>query len=363
MAGEKLKLFSNTYSNMVTSGILNTYSPNSEQFRVILLGTLNGDQVNALPLMTKYIYGAPQPPVIESTPPTVATVDLPWKYKIVYSDPDLPAENLTLTVENMPYGMIRDGDVLTWLPTETMTASNIKIIVSDNNSGTSNAEQIFSITVTEQTTEVVIASSPLSQINVDTEFVYEVLTTGVDPLTVSFTLTDAPAGMTITDNVITWTPGSPISESGVVTLTAESTVNPGYTVEQQFNVLVNYPASNIPPDTLDLAQCEIPQSESYLKGGKIIPGIPVVRNDKSNVVLTTDALADVKWTDLTAQVKGFAIIGSIPRVAPEDTTFEVIGYQYLDNYMAINKDDLSVKWPTVNINGIDTKYIVRLKVE
>ena len=363
MAGEKLKLFSETYSNMISSGILNTYAPNSEPFRVILLRKLSGTEANTLPLMTKYIYGAPQPPIIESTPPIVATVDIPWKYTIVYSDPDIPVENLTLTVENMPYGMIRNGNILTWLPTETQTSSNIKLIVSDNNSGTANDEQLFSITVSEPSTELTIASTPISSINVNTEFNYEILTTGVDPLTVSFTLTDAPVGMIITDNIITWTPQSPITESGIVILSAESTVNPGYIVEQQFNINVNYPASSIPEDALDLARYEIPQSESYLKGGKIINGTPVVRNDQSNVVLTTDALLDIKWTDLTAEVQGFAIIGSIPRLAPEDTTFEVIGYQYLDNQLSINKDDLSIKWPNVNINGIDTQYIVRLKVQ
>jgi hypothetical protein len=364
MAGEQLKLFSETYSNMVTTGLLNTYAPNSENFRVILLKKLDRDELSALPLMNRYVYGPPNPPVINSTPPTIATVDVQWKYTIDYSDTDIPEEDLSMTVENMPRGMIQDGNTLTWSPTETETTSNIKVVVSDGNVGTANAEQIFTITVFEITDEVVITSTPTLNVKVGEEYTYEVITSGVTTNTIVYTLSNEPVGMVITGNVITWIPNSPVMDSGLVTIEVSSTVDSNvWTNTQDFTLTVDYPITSIPEFELNLGKLETPQSESYFTGGKIIPGVMTVINDDINCVVTTNLIEDVKWTDLTSDVHGFAIIGTIPRIAPDENTFEEIGYQYLDNELAIRQDDLIIKWPNVNVNDINIKYFVRLNVQ
>ena len=165
--------------------------------------------------------------------------------------------------------------------------------------------------------------------------------------------------MTIENNIVKWTPDGTMVESGNVTLTA---IHGTDRVEQIINIPVVSEASINPIFPLDLGQYEINQTATYLRGGKPIPGNIITVSDDTNAILRTDIIQDIKWTDLNADVHGFAIIGLIAGTDPALGVYGVTGYQYLDNNMAVRGDDLVITWPTVNVNGMDNQYVLRLEV-
>ena len=288
MAGESTILFSSSYETLMEA-LINKYSPNGEDLRVILLRELNEEELNNLSLATYYGYNPPTSPNITSIPSTQVYIDSHWVYTITVNDPDTLPENLIYTAEGMPNGMVLDKNILIWKPTAIDTYGPIKITVSDGHPGTRNAIQTFSINVNAQ--------------------------------------------------------GGPLPPE----LPVETINAPQY-------------GTGVTPVVEDLGYYEIEQSESYLTGGKPITGPFIVKKDADNVIFTSDNLSNVKWTDLTAKVHGFAIISNI-RIDPNYPLYEIVAYQYLNNNMIINKDDLVIKFPELNINGVSTPYILRFEVK
>ena len=359
MAGEQLKLFSKSYADMLTS-IADKYESTPGVLRVILLRELNKIELGNLPNSTLYAYNQPVAPVILSTPATEVVEGNKWSYTVIASDTDTPNSELTYTFENLPYGMTYVGNRLEWFADGSIPeATDIKVIVSDSHSETVDAEQVFNINVVEPTTILGLFSTPPTSVDVDSEYAYDIIVSGVDDELVTYNLTTAPVGMVLEGNRIRYTPRAGHSQPQV---DVEFTVIYGQNgMSNSFTIDIIEPTT--PPSIPgDISKFEIQQSESYITGGKPIPGMITIYNDSQNAILTTDAIDELKWTDITADVHGFAIIGLGVGADPTLGLYEVFGYQYLNSNMAIRKDDLIIDWPTLEINSNPYKYISRLEV-
>ncbi|MCO5205967.1 MAG: putative Ig domain-containing protein [Anaerolineae bacterium] len=159
-----------------------------------------------------YMLSVWQAPQINSTPDLTAEVDMLYAYDV--NADGYPEPTYTLTVA--PAGMtINASGLIQWTPTTPGTAA---VTVQASNSA-GNDTQSFTLTV-QQKPE--ITSSPDVVAEVDTLYVYEVNADGYPEPT--FTLTTAPAGMTINaSGLIQWTPTAP----GMVAVTVKASNSAG----------------------------------------------------------------------------------------------------------------------------------------
>jgi hypothetical protein len=107
---------------------------------------------------------------------------------------------------------------IVYTPISTYFGSDeIKWFAKDNNGAFSNIATI-SITVTQNTAPVITSTAP-STATVGQEYVYAVIADDIENDVLTYSLSNAPTGMVITDNTITWTPTAGTTTSGIVTVT------------------------------------------------------------------------------------------------------------------------------------------------
>lgn len=143
-------------------------------------------------------------PEITSTAASTATQNGAYTYEVEAED-DNEGDELTFSLDAAPTGMTIDDEtgVISWTPTQAGSFS-VTVKVKDGKGGSD--DQSFSITVTGATSGAPdITSSPVTTATDGQAYSYTVQSSGgTAPLT--FSLDQAPAGMTInaTTGVISW---------------------------------------------------------------------------------------------------------------------------------------------------------------
>jgi hypothetical protein len=135
------------------------------------------------------------------------------------SDQDLPAQTLTYTLDaaSLAAGMTINGTTgaFSWSPSESQGGMdyNVTVTVTDNGLNLPNltAAQTFKITVSEINVAPVLAPIPPQSVNFGQTLTFTATATDQDRVptqTLTFSLTDAPAGAAIdpSTGVFTWTP-------------------------------------------------------------------------------------------------------------------------------------------------------------
>ncbi len=186
-------------------------------------------------------------PVIVSSPMTSVRVNEPYVYSVNAIDPDV-GDILTFGLLQAPGSMVIDPALgqITWTPDATQLGTH-NIVVQVTDSGGLSASQLFSITVTEVNRTPSITTSPITAVLLGSDYVYDVDAT--DPNTgdtLSFSLIQAPSGMTIDENtgLIEWTPlNTQLGSHGVEVQVEDSG---GLTDNQSFTLGVALP--DLPPE-------------------------------------------------------------------------------------------------------------------
>jgi hypothetical protein len=153
-------------------------------------------------------------PVISSIAPTTATEHETYTYSVLATDPE--GATLTYLLSSYPSGMTISGNTIYWTPGEKVTSGNVSVLISDGNMV---ATQNFTITVTAVNDPPVISSTAPAYVLEGTTYTYTVNATDPEGATLSYNLSNAPTGMVLNGNVITWTPAEGVTSSGEVTLT------------------------------------------------------------------------------------------------------------------------------------------------
>lgn len=155
------------------------------------------------------------PPEILSSAPTLATVGSLYIYTVDATDPD--DDSLTYLLTNAPEGMSISDNIINWTPSEgTTTSGEITLTVSD---GALTDIEEFTITVKPENNAPVINSTASTSATVGSQYTYSVDATDPDGDSLIYSLANAPEGMSISENVINWTPPEGITTSGEITLT------------------------------------------------------------------------------------------------------------------------------------------------
>lgn len=151
-------------------------------------------------------------PTVTSTPPTSATEGQPYTYDVGASDPD-STDALTYSLTTAPTGMSIDpaSGLIEWTPAASHVPS-VQVVVQVLDGKGGSATQSFTINVTAApppNQQPLITSTPVTSATEGQPYVYDVDASDPDAGdTLSYTLTQAPAGMTVdaATGVISWLP-------------------------------------------------------------------------------------------------------------------------------------------------------------
>lgn len=147
-----------------------------------------------------------QAPIINSVPSLTATVGVKYTYTIKATDPD--GDSITYSLIYPPTGMTFDGiATISWIPAEVQIGYfDVTVKASD---GILSDTQSFTITVSELPAvnhPPIITSTPGNTAIVDELYTYEIEATDPDGDVLTYSLITKPEGMTITSNIVSWTP-------------------------------------------------------------------------------------------------------------------------------------------------------------
>ncbi len=176
----------------------------------------DGMDTSEVMILTIIVNPVNDPPVIVSFRSISTDEDTPYtlaKTDINYTD----VENDTIAGIIIGEGNNYTVDSLTITPTLNYFGNiNIPVQISD---GTDTSDvMILTIIVNPVNDAPVITSTAPTTATVGVEYVYHVAAFDVDNPVLTYSLSNQPNGMIITDTTITWTPAVGVSNSGIVTL-------------------------------------------------------------------------------------------------------------------------------------------------
>ncbi|SNB46427.1 DUF2341 domain-containing protein [Geobacter sp. DSM 9736] len=178
-------------------------------------------------------------PLISSTPVTTAAEGEPYTYAVTASDSD--ADSISFSLKTAPSGMsISVAGVISWTPDYNQAGSQ-PVTVRVTDARTLYVEQNYVIEVADLKRPPVISSTPKTTCPTGIAYAYQVVASDPEGLPVSYALSSAPSGMTVsTSGLVTW--AVPSSGSHSVTLEVSDAYR---TTTQTFTLLVA-PAPGIP---------------------------------------------------------------------------------------------------------------------
>jgi len=183
------------------------------------------------------------PPVFVTTPPLTASANVLYSYQAFATDVNGGALTYSL-VAPFPVGMTVNTTtgLVTWTPTAAQGGANaVNLRVTDSTA--LSATQTFTVTVAGNVAPV-ITSAPVTSGTVGVAYSYQVVATDANGDTLTYSLTVAPAGMTIspTTGLISWTPAA----SGSFSVTVRVADPGGLAATQSFTVNVTTPTPVAP---------------------------------------------------------------------------------------------------------------------
>ena len=221
------------------------------------------------------------PPVVTSTPPSIAVVDMPLVYQVLAQDAE--GDAISFNLENAPAGMVVDAETgrLTWTPTaDQLDVHTLTVVASDARGGVATQGMTIEVVATAPNDPPVIHSQPRLRARVTQPYVYliEAHDPNGDPL--SFHLDAGPAGMTVDEGgVVRWTPPAETLETtSPVAIRVED--GRGGVATQQFNIQVVSQDANQPPRVVStpLLSAVIGRTYRYDAAAEDPDGDPVVWN-------------------------------------------------------------------------------------
>lgn len=154
-------------------------------------------------------------PAFTSTAPTAAVTGHEYRYQAVASDPD--GSVVTYALPTAPTGMtLSEGGLVSWVPGADQTGSHPVAI--EASAGGVTTTQSFTVSVTANRAPT-ISSSPVTTAAEGLLYSYQAVASDADSDPLTYTLTTAPAGMTVSSGgLVTWAPSAAQIGANAVTL-------------------------------------------------------------------------------------------------------------------------------------------------
>jgi RHS repeat-associated protein len=139
-----------------------------------------------------------QPPAFSSAPPTLASVGRAYNYQPTATDPN--GDQVSFKLDTAPDGMTINSTTgqITWTPTAVQVGMFQVAIEADDGRGGSAIQQFsIRVTVTAANLPPVFQSLPITSANPGSNYVYAPSVTDADGDSLTFTLLQGPARMTV----------------------------------------------------------------------------------------------------------------------------------------------------------------------
>ncbi|MBS1706181.1 MAG: putative Ig domain-containing protein [Armatimonadetes bacterium] len=194
-------------------------------------GTFTSSRVQLYKLIVAMTPGAGgnQPPVLGAIGSKTVNELSPLSFTATATDPE--NNGLTFSLSGAPSGAsITAGGVFTWTPTEAQGPGSYSfdVVVTDNGSPNLSDSETITVTVNEVNVAPVVSNGSDVTINEGTlySFNYDATDSDLPAQTVTFSLVNAPSGMSIqpSSGVLAWTP-TEAQGPGVYDVTVRATDN------------------------------------------------------------------------------------------------------------------------------------------
>ncbi len=251
--------------------------------------------------VTVRINNAPQ---ISSAPVYGGQVENLYQYPLIASDPDGDALTYSLTLS--PDGMSIDLNtgLIQWSPVNGDVGNHVVVVqVSDNNGGL--AQQSYSLNIAAKGAPIITSVPGVTGVAGES-YTYTILAHDPNGDALSYGLSQSPSGMSISNNVISWTPLS--TQVGVVSVVVSVTDSGGLSTGQIYNLTITEPEGpNVAPQITgslpaaaqvdQLYQANVPVSDPN--------GDPLNFNLVSGPAgLSVSSIGVISWTPTLDQVGG-----------------------------------------------------------
>ncbi len=183
-----------------------------------------------------HVHSSNVPPTITSTPVTTATEGEIYTYLVTALDID--DDELSFGLVEYPGGMNihPDTGLITWLVPQTAAATGPHAVTVGVSDGLELVTQSYEITADAVNVAPMIFSEPVTEAAVGAAYAYQVLANDLDGDVIDYTLSDAPAGMTVDPNagLIEWLPAA--GQDGPQSVTVVASDPAGLFDEQAFEI-------------------------------------------------------------------------------------------------------------------------------
>lgn len=284
------------------------------------------------------------PPVISSTPPSSVTVGESYLYQVVASDPN--GDALSYSLPEAPAGMsVNAAGLVNWTPSSSdVGVQSVAVRVTD--APGAYTTQTFTIAVNAGANNPpAISSSPVTSVNEGESYQYQVVATDPDSDPLTYSLSQAPVGMSIgaSTGLINWS--SPVAGNYPVALVV--TDGRGGLASQSFTLVVtngsgsnqapiigsapvttafvgssySYPvtATDSDGDTLAFSLTQAPSGMSINPSSGLISWTPIAGQEGSSTVTirVSDSQAYVE------QTYTLAVLASVLDAEPLDVVINI----------------------------------------
>jgi RHS repeat-associated protein len=209
----------------------------------VVLRLTNGEGQSVTQSFTVTVRLIDVPPDITSEPPTQAGVGQAYSYAVRASDVD--GDPLTFSLTAGPAGMTIDPTtgLIRWTPTSAQVGTqSAEVLVTDGRGGAAVQDWAVVVSATAIPLPPTITSTPTFAGAVGQAYSYPVTATDPQAQPLTYSLGQAPAGMTIdpTGGLVQWTPGA--AQTGPQAVRVVATNQSGLSAYQTFSVqvLVNH---------------------------------------------------------------------------------------------------------------------------
>jgi hypothetical protein len=182
---------------------------------------VNEKQLSANGVLSIAVQEVNRPPVLAAVSVQNVAEESVLTVAVVATDPDLPGNGLTYSLNTAPAGMTIHPatGAITWTPTEAQGPGTHEVVVrvTDNGVPALSHTTVFTVTVSEVNRPPVLATIPASTVHAGAPFTVTLSASDPDVPANAFTysLVSGPAGATVSSQgQVTWTP--PLADVGSV---------------------------------------------------------------------------------------------------------------------------------------------------
>ncbi|MBT1073043.1 MBG domain-containing protein, partial [Pelotalea chapellei] len=251
------------------------------------------------------------PPSMNVIPDVTIQAGTAFNYQVVANDPD--KTSLAYTLSGAPAGMtVSSTGLISWASSVAGTYI-VTATATDAGTGKLSASRAFNLTVQKPNFAPSITSKPPITATDNQPYTYTLTATDPDGDTVSYALINAPLGMALTGNVITWMPTK--AQVGSQAVQAMVSDGQGHYVYQDFTITVTH--VNSPPD---ISLATAPPATATVG---VFYSYPVTATDPDGDALSFSLIAnpDPVPTGMTIGTTG--VIGWTPTAAQNNKTHQV----------------------------------------